>query len=158
MSGFIYCASADGTDYKIGQTRRPAEQRLAEANRCTWVINPFKFHIVEAVEHSKQHEWAVHKLLEDYRVNKRKEFFKAPLTKIKQAFKFVSGDEKSFVGCLVGKNFGNVYMGGYVKSYREPYWRVAYDDGDREDYDWKELICGIKKARDISRKKMRAIK
>lgn len=158
-NGYIYCMSSSVLQnaYKIGMTKRSPKERLHEANHSTWVLTDFTCDIAKQVSNPGDKEWAVHKLLETYRINKNKEFFDAPLSKIRQAFKFVSGDEQSFVGLAFAKEFkGNMYV-GYIKSYNAPLWRVNYDDGDREDLDygdWKELIIGIKNGREFGKKKL----
>jgi hypothetical protein len=224
-TGHIYCMSippnlmTNKTKYKIGFTRRPVSERLHEANHNAFVLEEYQCDLEINVSDPQLKEWAVHHMLKQHRVNKHKEFFDAPLSKIRNVFQLVSqepedfvkmpimkisrgkahfgsvksyhdfeedwrivyqdgktddcdwkglisgikqymdfcnseigkafgiesADERSFIGRRVAKNFTTGICNGYIKSYKYPYWRVVYEDGDREEYDWKELIAGLKK-------------
>jgi hypothetical protein len=55
-----------------------------------------------------------------------------------------SKEKESFINKKVSKVFedGIIYS-GVVTSYDGEYWLIEYDDGDKEDFDQKELQAGI---------------
>lgn len=88
MSGYLYCFSNDSLKnlYKIGMTTRSVEERLKEANSSTWCPDKFKVELSVKINNVEEREKIVHKLLEEYRSNSRREFFEAPLEKVKLIF------------------------------------------------------------------------
>ena len=48
------------------------------------------------------------------------------------------------IGNKVAKVFedGKLYR-GLIVAFNKPYWKVEYQDGDKEDFDWKELKKGM---------------
>jgi len=59
-----------------------------------------------------------------------------------------ASDPRSFVRRRISKDFdGTLYFGTimeYDDTENPPYWHVAYDDGDEEDYSKKDLIGALK--------------
>ena len=88
MSGYLYCFSNESLKnlYKIGMTTRNVEDRLKEANSSTWNPDKFKVELYVKVNKVEEREKHVHKLLEEYRSNSRREFFEVPLEKVKLIF------------------------------------------------------------------------
>lgn len=88
MSGYLYCFSNESLKnlYKIGMTTRTIEDRLKEANSSTWNPDKFKMELCVRVNNVEEREKMVHKLLEEYRSNSRREFFEVPLEKVKLIF------------------------------------------------------------------------
>ena len=88
--GYVYCFSCESMPgiYKIGMTTRNVEDRLIEANKpSTWKIpEDFKHILSKRVCNPYKKEQLIHKLLKDYRVTQRREFFKLPLVQIKCLF------------------------------------------------------------------------
>jgi hypothetical protein len=59
----------------------------------------------------------------------------------------------AFVGNRVGKFFnGSVLFLGTVTAFDKLWWHVVYDDGDEEEYDWKDLKAGLEKYTDYKEK------
>lgn len=95
-AGWVYCFENDAMPgmYKVGVTRRTPTQRLAEANSSnTWVPSPFRIvmskHTADAFATEK---WLHQRLSEmGFRVNRRREFFSAPLTVLQPLFDQVEG-------------------------------------------------------------------
>jgi hypothetical protein len=80
--GVIYVMRSPAHDkelYKIGLTRRPAEVRAHEIGRSTGVPLPFGVLATWDVGDCSVVESDVHRQLAQYRVSKRREFFRAPL-------------------------------------------------------------------------------
>jgi hypothetical protein len=67
-------------------TTRNVEDRLKEANSNTWNPDKFKVELCVKVNKVEEREKYVHKLLEEYRSNSRREFFEVPLEKVKLIF------------------------------------------------------------------------
>ena len=92
--GYVYCFSCDTMPgmYKIGMTTRKIDDRLSDANRSTtWQLpNAYKCELFKRVHHPYKKEQTIHKLLEDYRITNRREFFKIPLAKIKLLFSLLT--------------------------------------------------------------------
>ena len=85
--GYIYVmrsASAKKDIYKVGQTRRSPETRASEITRGTGV--PTEFLVVEdwEVADCVMAEPMIHAALDRYRINERREFFKAPYKEIRE--------------------------------------------------------------------------
>ena len=81
--------------YKVGYTSRNSlDCRISELSSQTSAPEPF--HVVHAVNmpahKARETERLVHERLDRYRVNERREFFLAPLWKIKYAIWAESGD------------------------------------------------------------------
>ena len=82
MAGFIYVMSNPGFDgrVKIGKSSKdPTADRVGELNNTSSVPEPFKVEYYCYVEKFDQLETKVHRLLDDRRPNKRREFFKIEL-------------------------------------------------------------------------------
>jgi hypothetical protein len=109
MTEYVYCFSNDSMKeiYKIGKTTRDINQRLKEANVCnTWSPpTPFKLEFFIEVENSSLIEKLIHKKLDKYRCNKKKEFFKLQLEDIKKCFNEVEEIKES--KCLNTTNTTN---------------------------------------------------
>ena len=82
MAGFVYVMSNPGFDgrVKIGKSSKdPTADRVGELNNTSSVPEPFKVEYYCYVEKFDQLETKVHRLLDDRRPNKRREFFKIEL-------------------------------------------------------------------------------
>jgi len=92
MSGWVYCIDnpslhdVDGTPlYKVGFTRRESvEIRMDELYRGSGVPTPF--HLVSKRWVDIKKEKMIHKVLDDYRVNPNREFFRCNVSKIETLF------------------------------------------------------------------------
>ena len=82
MAGFVYVMSNPGFDgrVKIGKSSKdPTADRVGELNNTSSVPEPFKVEYYCYVEKFDQLETKVHRLLDERRPNKRREFFKIEL-------------------------------------------------------------------------------
>ena len=82
MAGFVYVMSNPGFDgrVKIGKSSKdPTADRVGELNNTSSVPEPFKVEYYCYVEKFDQLETKVHRLLDDRRPNKKREFFKIEL-------------------------------------------------------------------------------
>jgi hypothetical protein len=88
--GFVYCFSCESMPgiYKVGMTSRDVEKRLSDANKSSTWKPPNKYtHIMsKRVCNPYKKEKLIHKLLDDSRVNKKREFFKIDYDKLKCLF------------------------------------------------------------------------
>jgi hypothetical protein len=106
--GYIYVmlsASNDRDIFKIGLTRRSPEVRAREVSRGTGV--PTSYLVVEdwGVADCVQAEEVIHSELEEYRINKKREFFRAPYKLIREVIeKNVSAINNSYVNGEAGSN------------------------------------------------------
>lgn len=85
-SGWLYvmrCPLMDGDVYKIGWSSRTPEARADEVSKATGV--PMAYIVVESwkVEDARRIEATVHQALTAFRINPRREFFKASFEKIR---------------------------------------------------------------------------
>ena len=90
--GTIYIMSNESLPkdtYKIGSTYGLAEER-AEELTGTGHLNPFIVVGEIKIQSAEYYEKLIHKLLDDYRVKKGREFFKLDLGKIKECLEQVS--------------------------------------------------------------------
>jgi hypothetical protein len=84
-AGSIYVmrSGSHGLDlYKIGLTKRTPDQRAAELSSATGVPTPFEVLAKWDVDDVYTVEAEAHRALGRYKVNKRREFFRAPLSTI----------------------------------------------------------------------------
>lgn len=77
MNGIIYILtnSAFCGIVKIGYTTASVEQRLAEINAGTGIVEPFQVYAAFSVEDARKTESLIHLELKDFRLKSRKEFF-----------------------------------------------------------------------------------
>jgi len=47
---------------------------------------------------------------------------------------------KSFIGRRISKSFDGIDYKGTITYYRSPYYRIVYEDKDKEDLDFKEVL------------------
>ena len=89
--GYIYVLSNEAYPniYKIGSTYGLPEER-AEELTGTGHLTPFKVVGKIKIKSAEFYEKSIHKLLDDYRVKKGREFFKLDLGKIKECLEQVS--------------------------------------------------------------------
>jgi hypothetical protein len=97
-AGWVYCFENDAMPgiYKVGVTRRTPTQRLAEANGSnTWVPSPFRIVMAKHTADAFATEKWLHQRLSErgFRVNRRREFFNAPLTVLQPLFDQVEGTD-----------------------------------------------------------------
>jgi T5orf172 domain len=87
-AGWLYvmrCPLMDDDVYKVGWCSRPPKTRAEELSKATGV--PLAYIVVESwkVEDARQIETTAHQVLAEFRINLRREFFKAPFEKIRAA-------------------------------------------------------------------------
>ena len=94
--GYIYCFSNPSyiNIYKIGQTK-DIISRLKQLN-STGILHNFEIEFAKLVYNYKTKEKKIHKLFDKYRVNKKREFFKISLDKIKSIFELIDGEWFSY--------------------------------------------------------------
>ena len=51
---------------------------------------------------------------------------------------------KDYIGSKVTKKFSGKFYNGKCDSYKKPYWKVVFDDGDEEEFEEEELKKAIK--------------
>ena len=60
----------------------------------------------------------------------------------------VDNSQTNFIQRRVAKDFnGEIYFGtvtAYDDSDNPPFWKIEYDDGDKEEYDKNDLLMGLK--------------
>ena len=56
---------------------------------------------------------------------------------------------EAIIGQTVGRNFDEGYFEGKVASYKKPWWKIEYNDGDKQEVTYREL-CKFKKPPDFS--------
>jgi hypothetical protein len=92
--GFIYCFSNESYPglLKIGMTDRTPDDRLKDANSCTWCHTPFINVIAKKVQNPIEKERKLHDYLKDKRVNPRREFFNISIDEIRKLFALMDGE------------------------------------------------------------------
>ena len=94
--GWVYCLSNPSYKdnyFKIGCTKRLDPLiRIRELNGATGVPTNFELVYAKKVKDFKQKERTIHKLLNDCRVNKNREFFKYDKCKIEAIFSLMDGE------------------------------------------------------------------
>lgn len=93
MSGFIYCLSNESLKddiFKIGLTKRNPIIRMNELFN-TSLPTEFKLELCKKVDDCVKIENVIHTLLSKYRINKRREFFKIVIEKIRLIFDLLEG-------------------------------------------------------------------
>ena len=94
--GYIYCLSNPlfPNLLKIGMTERTPEERLREANSCTWCPRKFELEFAKKVNNPREKERGIHSLLEKYRKreNPSREFFEVPVEEVKAFFDLIDGE------------------------------------------------------------------
>ena len=94
--GWVYCLSNPSYKknyFKIGSTKRPDPlTRIRELNGATGVPTNFQLVYAKKVKDFKKRERTIHKLLNDCRVNKKREFFKYDKCKIEAIFSLMDGE------------------------------------------------------------------
>ena len=94
-TGYIYTLSHKGGNdgiYKVGFTKRCVEKRLKELNSETGNPYELKIEFYKKVANCKKKEQLLHKILSQYRLNKKREFFKVSLDTIRQLFELIDGE------------------------------------------------------------------
>lgn len=129
-SGYLYCFSNSSflpNIFKVGMTERTPEQRAKELF-TTGVPTPFKIEFAKKVNNYKQKEKTIHKLLTKhlYRINPKREFFRAPLADIKEFFDLMddvaeddddtddADDDESLV--MSEDDYGSPVISGFTES------------------------------------------
>ena len=94
MPGSIYCFSNESMPglLKIGRTDGPVKERAAKL-RTSGVPTPFVVELVIPVEDSVNSEKLVHSLLNKYREDKSREFFRTSIHTVQLAFDKVTENE-----------------------------------------------------------------
>ena len=93
MKGYIYCVSNPSFKaniFKIGYTTMNLDKRINSLYK-TGVPTKFVINFAKTVQKCYQHEQEIHLLLDKYRFNPSREFFKCPLQTIKSAFENIEG-------------------------------------------------------------------
>ena len=78
MSGYVYCLTNEAIPklVKIGKTARDPQVRAAEISAATGVPTPFEVAWARKVPDMDKAEAALHAALSDYRLTRRREFFR----------------------------------------------------------------------------------
>ena len=93
MKGYIYCVSNPSFKvniFKIGYTTMNLNKRINSLYK-TGVPTKFVINFAKTVNKCHTHEQEIHVLLDKYRFNPSREFFKCPLQTIKSAFENIDG-------------------------------------------------------------------
>ena len=94
--GYVYCFSHPDKSgiLKVGMTMRTPEERLKEANSCTWETPRFKIEFAKKVSNPSQKEKTLHTLLEQYtdRIHPRREFFRVSPEEVRKFFDLMDGE------------------------------------------------------------------
>lgn len=93
MKGYIYCVSNPSFKanmFKIGYTTMNLNKRINSLYK-TGVPTKFVINFAKTVNKCYKHEQEIHLLLDKYRFNPSREFFKCPLQTIKTAFENIDG-------------------------------------------------------------------
>lgn len=69
---------------------------------------------------------------------------KKPSDNLKLTDKNIANNPNAWKGRRVAKYFESLIYYGTVGDYDGEYWHITYDDGDKEDYDAKELLNQLK--------------
>ena len=87
-SGYVYILTNDAMpgQLKIGMTTREPDQRARELSRSSGVALSFVVAFAEAVPDAEAAEKLIHKRLDKFRTNRRREFFELPLKDARKAF------------------------------------------------------------------------
>jgi hypothetical protein len=85
----IRCPSHSADIYKIGLTSRDVPARTGELTSSTATPLPFEVLASWPVEHAREVEKEIHRVLTPYRVSARREFFRLPLPDIVKAVESV---------------------------------------------------------------------
>lgn len=97
-TGYLYCMTNASMPslLKIGMTERTPEERLRDANsHDTWrPPTPYVIEFAKQVQHPKQKEATLHRLLEQYtdRVHPRREFFRVGMEELRLFFDLMDGE------------------------------------------------------------------
>ena len=94
ISGYVYCISNESflpNTYKIGFTLKTPSQRM-KGLQSSGVPQPFKLEFAKRVFDSRNKEQLIHKILDKYRVNSKREFFCIPIETIRVLFDCLDGD------------------------------------------------------------------
>lgn len=94
--GYLYCFTNPSMpgQVKVGMTKRPPYERLAEANKPnTWCPSLFKMEFAKKVRDVKHKEKKIHELLEKHagRANPRREFFNVSPNDVLLFFDLIDG-------------------------------------------------------------------
>lgn len=93
MKGYIYCVSNPSFKaniFKIGYTTMNLNKRINSLYK-TGVPTKFVINFAKTVQKCYKHEQEIHVLLDKYRFNPSREFFKCPLQTIKTVFESIEG-------------------------------------------------------------------
>jgi len=94
--GYVYCFSNISMPdiLKIGMTERTPEERLIEANTSnTWKPpSDYKIEIAKKICNPNHIEKTLHKVLSQYRVHERREFFRISLDKFEEFLELIQGE------------------------------------------------------------------
>lgn len=94
MAGYVYCFTNPSMPglVKIGFTEATVEQRLEDANAPnTWIPTPFTAEFARYVREANHKEQVLHRILQDHRVNPRREFFRVDPAHVKLHFELMDG-------------------------------------------------------------------
>jgi hypothetical protein len=94
MRGYIYCLSNEHLKddiFKIGFTKRNPIIRLNELYN-TSIPTEFKLEICKKVSDCVKIESVIHTLLNKFRINPKREFFKIQINKISMIFDLIEGE------------------------------------------------------------------
>ena len=125
--GWVYCLSNPSykTNYfKIGFTKRKDPLiRIKELNSSTGVPTNFELVFAKKVNRFKEKEALIHDLLNDCRINKKREFFKCNRHKLETIFSLMDGE-------------------WYLKDIRDPLYKpIKLTTKNKKSYKKKFTLC-----------------
>ena len=95
MDGFVYCLSNESFAqdiYKIGLTKGNPIERCKQLY-TTGIPTPFKIELSLKVSDCLAVEKLLHNKFKDYRISKKREFFKVKLSQIQKEFELIHESE-----------------------------------------------------------------
>ena len=155
MDGFLYCLSNPSMPglVKIGVTTKTVEERVKQLS-STGVPQPFNIELQKWVNDPFKREKELHKLLSEYRVNDKREFFKIDIEDVRKCFDSIdeafSGthyDDVMSKWLRIRKFLEHVGDSGLLWSKSEPILE-CFQYIDFREKDYKEILKNydIKKA------------
>lgn len=84
MYGFLYVAYCDALPglYKIGSTNGAPSERLRQLSAATGVPERFNLLMAAEIDNAQASEREVHRVLDQFRYNPRREFFALPYERL----------------------------------------------------------------------------
>ena len=123
MSGWMYCLSNKSLPglYKIGctETSEKTPEDRAEELSTTGIPHPFEIEYKCLVSEPYKKERLVHELLEAYRENQKREFFRCDLTTVIKLFELMDNTARQLI-IPVKNEKSEIIISGYLKEHLKP--------------------------------------